>query len=104
MPKVVFSRTLQEVGPNAELVRNVVPDDVRARVAQAGGPVVVGGAVLAAAFAEHDLVDEYRTFVAPVLIGRGRPAFPAVDRRTSLRLLESRAFGNGVVLVRHGRG
>ena len=66
--------------------------------------MVVGGAVLAAAFAEHDLVDEYRSYMAPVLIGRGRPAFPAVDRRTALRLLETRTFGNGVVLLRHGRG
>jgi dihydrofolate reductase len=102
-PKVVFSRTLAQVGPNAELVREVVPDEVRERVAGSDGPVVVGGAMLAAAFAEHDLVDEYRTFVHPVLIGRGRPAFPTVDRWTSLRLLETRSFGNGVVLLRHGR-
>ena len=102
-PKVVFSRTLQQVGPDAELVRDVVPEEVRARVAQVAGPVVVGGAVLAAAFAEHDLVDEYRLYVHPVLLGRGRPMFPPTDRRTALRLLESRAFGNGVVLLRHGR-
>lgn len=103
VPKVVFSRTLERVGPNAELVRDVVPDEVRARVAQLDGPVVVGGAILAAAFGEHDLVDEYRIYVHPVLIGRGRPMFPPADRRTSLRLLETRAFGNGVVLLRHGR-
>ena len=102
-PKVVFSRTLREVGPNAELVRDVVPGEVRARVARADGPVIVGGASLAAAFAEHDLVDEYRLYVNPVLIGRGRPMFPPTDRRASLRLLETRAFGNGVVLLRHGR-
>jgi len=105
-PKVVYSRTLEpaDLGPNAELERDVVPGDVRARLAELDGPVWVGGALLAAAFAEHDLVDEYRLFVHPVLIGRGRPAFPPVDRRTSLRLLETRAFGNGVVLLRHGRG
>ncbi|HYH24603.1 MAG TPA: dihydrofolate reductase family protein [Blastococcus sp.] len=102
-PKVVFSRTLDRVGPNAELVRDVVPEDVRARAAQARGPVVVGGAGLAASFAEHDLVDEYRIYVHPVLIGRGRPMFREVDRRSSLRLLESRVFGNGVVLLRYGR-
>ena len=102
-PKVVFSRTLQQVGPNAELVRDVDPEDVRARVARIPGTVVVGGAVLGASFAEHDLVDEYRIYVHPVLIGRGLPLFPVVDRRTSLRLLESRSFGNGVVLLRYGR-
>lgn len=103
-PKVVFSRTLERVGPGAELVREFDPADVRARLARLDGPVVVGGAILAAVFAEHDLVDEYRLYVAPVLIGRGRPAFPPVDRRTPLRLLETRRFGNGVVLLRHGRG
>ena len=102
-PKVVFSRTLQEVGPNAELARDVVPEEVRARVAQLEGPVFVGGAVLAAAFAEHDLVDEYRLYVHPVLIGRGRPMFPPTDRRTSLRLVQTRTFGNGVTLLRYGR-
>jgi dihydrofolate reductase len=102
-PKLVFSRTLERVGPNAELVRDVVPDEVRARLARVQGPVFVGGATLATAFAEHDLVDEYRLYVDPVRIGRGRPAFPPVDGHTSLRLLETRVFGNGVVLLRHGR-
>ena len=102
-PKVVFSRTLERVGPNAELARDVVPDEVRARLARVEGWVVVGGATLAAVFAEHDLVDEYHLLVNPVLIGRGRPAFPLTERRTSLRLLETRTFANGVVLLRHGR-
>ena len=102
-PKLVFSRTLERVGPNAELVRDVVPEEVRARLAHVRGPVFVGGATLAAVFAEHDLVDEYRVYVAPVRIGRGRPAFPPVSRHTPLRLLETRVFGNGVVLLRHGR-
>lgn len=102
-PKLVFSRSLQRVGPNAELVRDVVPGEIRSRVAQAQGPVFVGGATLAAAFAEHDLVDEYRLYIHPVRIGRGRPAFPPVDRRTALRLLGTRTFGNEVVLLRHGR-
>ena len=65
--------------------------------------MVVGGAGHAASFAEHDLVDEYRLYVHPVLIGRGRPLFPPTERHTSLRLLETRAFGNGVVLLRYGR-
>lgn len=102
-PKVVFSRTLPEAPPGTELVREVVPEVERARAAAATGPLFVGGALLAASFAEHDLVDEYRIYVHPVLIGRGRPLFPAADRRTSLQLLESRSFGNGVVLLRYGR-
>ena len=45
-PKVVYSRTLESVGPNATLVRDVVPDEVRALAARSDGELVVGGAVL----------------------------------------------------------
>ncbi|GAA3367551.1 SDR family oxidoreductase [Streptomyces sannanensis] len=51
----------------------------------------------------HDLIDEYRLYVHPVLIGQGGPLFGASDARTGLRLAEIRAFGNGVVLLRYGR-
>jgi dihydrofolate reductase len=51
----------------------------------------------------HDLIDEYRLYVHPVVIGRGKPLFPTSDARTDLRLAETRAFGNGVVLLRYQR-
>jgi dihydrofolate reductase len=51
----------------------------------------------------HDLIDEYRLYVHPVVIGRGKPLFPASDTQTHLRLAETRAFGNGVVLLRYQR-
>jgi len=51
----------------------------------------------------HDLVDEYRLYIHPVLIGQGKPLFPPSDARVSLRLAETRAFGNGVVLLRYQR-
>jgi len=64
---------------------------------------VVGGADLAAAFRAHDLIDEYRIYVQPVLLGRGRPLFQPSDVTAHLRLAETRAFGNGVVLLRFER-
>ncbi len=103
VPKVVYSRTLERVGDNATLVRDVVPEEVRALKAQPGGDMTLGGAVLAAAFEEHGLVDEYRLYVHPVAIGRGRPLFPPSDRRIPLRLIETARFGNGVVLLRYER-
>ncbi|MFG1913460.1 dihydrofolate reductase family protein [Micromonospora sp. NPDC048898] len=48
-------------------------------------------------------MDEYRIYVHPVLLGRGRRLFPDADAPTGLRLTESRVFGNGVVLLRHER-
>ncbi|WP_127130321.1 dihydrofolate reductase family protein [Georgenia sp. SYP-B2076] len=101
MPKIVYSRTLQEAGPNATIVRDVVVEDVLALKAQPGGDLAVGGADLAATFREHDLIDEYRLYVHPVLIGRGKPLFAASDTWSDLRLVETRTFGNGVVLLRY---
>jgi dihydrofolate reductase len=103
MPKIVYSRTLERADWNATVVREVVPDEVRALKAQPGGDLMLGGANLAATFMEHDLIDEYRLYVHPVVIGRGTPLFPISDRKVELRLAESRAFGNGVVLLRYQR-
>jgi riboflavin biosynthesis pyrimidine reductase len=84
-------------------VSEVVPEEVRALKEQPGGDLGLGGADLAATFLRHDLVDEIKVYVHPVLIGRGRPMFPVSDTRTPLRLTESRTFGNGVVLLRYER-
>jgi dihydrofolate reductase len=63
--------------------------------------MVLGGADLAATFLRYGLIDEYRIYVHPVVIGRGRPLFPPSDTTLNLRLVETRAFGNGVVLLRY---
>lgn len=103
MPKFVFSRTLENADWNTTIVRDLVVEDVLALKERPGGDMALGGAGLAAAFMEHDLVDEYRLFVNPVLIGGGKPLFPASGRRVPLRLVESRTFGNGVELLRYRR-
>ncbi|MEW2115854.1 dihydrofolate reductase family protein [Streptomyces sp. NPDC005474] len=103
MPKYVFSRTLEHADWNATVVREVVPEDIRALKEQAGGDLAVSGAELAAEFMRHDLIDEFHLCVHPVLIGRGRPLFPEADRLTRLRHAETRTFGNGVVLLRYER-
>jgi dihydrofolate reductase len=103
MPKIVYSRTLERADWNTTVVRDVVPEQVRELAAQPGGDLVLSGADLAAAFMQHDLIDEYRLYIHPVLIGRGKPLFPRSESMTSLRLAETRAFGNGVVLLRYQR-
>ncbi|MGC5290164.1 dihydrofolate reductase family protein [Micromonospora sp. DT231] len=103
MPKIVYSRTLDHADWNATVVREVDPEEVRRLTAEPGGDLGLGGADLAATFARHDLIDEYRIYVHPVLLGRGRRLFPDADAPTGLRLAESRVFGNGVVLLRHER-
>ena len=56
---------------------------------------------LPASFRRLGLIDEYRIYVHPVLVGRGKLLFRETDAMTPLRLLESRTFGNGVVLLRY---
>ncbi len=103
MPKVVYSRTLEHAGSNATVVHDVVPAEVLALKAQPGGDLVVGGAGLGAEFARHDLIDEYRLYVHPIVIGRGTPMLQPSDAKVSLRLIETHIFGNGVVLLRYER-
>lgn len=103
MPKIVYSRTLQRADWHATVVSDVVEDEVLALKAQSGGDLVVGGADLGAEFARHDLIDEYRLYVHPIVIGRGRPMLRPSEAKVSLRLIETHTFGNGVVLLRYQR-
>ena len=103
MPKMVFSRTLERADWNTTVVREVVASDIRELKAQPGGDLVLGGANLAATFMRLDLIDEYRIYVHPIVIGRGNPFFQPSDAKVSLRLVETRTFGNGVVLLRYQR-
>jgi dihydrofolate reductase len=100
-PKIVYSRTLDTPGPNATVVREVVPEEVRALQAQPGGDMIVGGPVLVESFRQHDLIDEWRIFVHPVLVGGGRRLFESEGAPADLRLAETRTFGNGVVMLRY---
>jgi len=103
MPKIVFSRTLERADWNTTVVRDVVADQVMELKAQPGGDLVLGGADIAAAFMRHDLIDEYRLYVHPVVIGQGKPLFQTSDTKINLQLAETRTFGNGVVLLRYKR-
>ena len=101
MPKIVYSRTLERAGWNTAVARDVVADDVLALKAQPGGNLALGGADLAATFRRLGLIDEYWIYVHPVLIGHGNPLFKASDHLTALTLAGTRAFGNGVALLRY---
>ena len=61
------------------------------------------GAKLGSEFARHDLIDEYRLYVHPVVIGRGRPTLAPSEANVKLDLVETRRFGNGVVLLRYAK-
>jgi dihydrofolate reductase len=104
IPKVVFSATLGRVEGNARLAGADLAGEVaQLREAPGEGVVSVGGAGLASTLIKLDLIDEYRLFVIPVVLGGGTPYFPPLDRGIELELLETRTFGSRVVYLRYRR-
>ena len=102
-PKIVFSRTLEKVEGNARLVGDNVAEAVAKLKEEPGNDLAVGGAGLASTFMKLGLIDEYRLFVSPVVLGGGTPYFPDLDERIDLELVETRTFGSRVVYVRYRR-
>jgi dihydrofolate reductase len=102
LPKVVFSTTLQSVVGNTRLASGGVGEEVSRLKEQPGKDIAVGGAGLAGACVKLGLIDEWRLFVSPVLLGGGTPYFPALDDRVELELVEAKTFGSRVVYLRYG--
>jgi dihydrofolate reductase len=90
-PKWVVSRTLDAVGSNATLIRDDVEAAVRCLKAEVEGDLYVGGPRLAHALTVAGLVDEYRLYVHPVVLGQGDPLF--AGPRPPLRLVSHRRIG-----------
>ena len=103
LPKVVFSRTLETVVGNTRLVRDGTAEEVARLKEEPGKDLAVGGAGLAAGLMELGLIDEFRPFVIPVVLGAGTPFFPALDEKVDLELVETRTFGGRVVYLRYRR-
>jgi dihydrofolate reductase len=101
--KVVFSRTLERVAWNSRLVQEDIAGEVLKLKQQPGKNLSVGGAGLAASFMQLDLIDEYRLYLHPVILGGGKPMFGALRDPITLELVETHKFGQGVVLVRYQR-
>jgi dihydrofolate reductase len=102
-PKIVFSRTLEKVEGNARLARGSAAEEVARLKEQPGKDLAVGGAGLASTFMKLGLIDEYRLFVSPVILGGGTPYFPTLEERIDLKLVETKTFGSRVVYVRYQR-
>jgi dihydrofolate reductase len=103
LPKFVFSTTLRGVEGNATLMRGAVAEEVVELGQEPGKDLAVGGAGLASSLIGAGLIDEFRLFISPVVLGGGTPYFPARDERIALELLETRTFSSRVVYVRYRR-
>ena len=94
-PKWVVSRSLKSVGPNATLVAEDFEAAIRKLKAELAGEMDVGGPVLARSLGEAGLIDEYRLYLHPVVLGRGKPFF--AGPRPPLRLVTSDLIGEDVI-------
>ena len=100
-PRIVFSDSLESVGPGCRLVRGgAAVQEVLRLKDETEGDLAVGGAGLAASLLDH--IDEFRPRVLPVFLGGGKPYFP-LGSDLRLRLVEQRVFASGAVALRYAR-
>lgn len=101
--KVIISKTMR--GKDSDK-RKVMSDNIQAEVTalkqQEGKEIVMFGSPgLAHTLMQHNLIDDYWLFVNPVLLGQGIPLFKDLEERISLKLVESKTFGAGVVCLHY---
>ena len=96
-PKWVVSRSLKSVGPNATLVEDDVEAVIRGLKARLVGEIEVAGPDLAGSLTTLGLIDEYRLYLRPVVLGRGKPFF--AGPRPPLRLVASELVGEMIKLT-----
>ncbi len=100
-PKIVFSRSLSDVKwENTRLIKGDFAAEVTRLKAQPGKDMIIfGSSNLAVSFLEHGLLDECRIMVNPVVLGEGTSVFQGVHDRLSLKLLRTKVFHSGNVLL-----
>jgi dihydrofolate reductase len=101
MPKVVVSTTLTSPAwNNTTVISGNLPDDIaKLKQRYQGDILVAGSATLVRSLAEHNLVDEYRLIVHPILLGQGKRLFLQGFPSADLELAESRKIGPDVLLL-----
>ena len=96
-PKWVVSRTLKSVGPNATLVEDDIEGAIRGLKGRLVGDIEVAGPELAGSLTDLGLIDEYRLYFRPFVLGRGKPFF--TGPRPSLRFVASDLIGDAIRLT-----
>ena len=99
----MVSRTLEKADWNTRVIGENVVEELTALKESGTTLLLFGGSALAAHLTEHGVIDEYRIFVHPVILGGGKPVFQKQRHRVGLELVESRTFDSQVVMLRHRR-
>jgi dihydrofolate reductase len=101
LPKVVFSKTLENVEwENTKLVKDDFVEEVLNLKQQPGKDIAIfGSSDLAVTFIEHNLIDEFRIIVNPIVLGEGKPLLQGLKTRLNLKLIKTRTFKSGNILL-----
>ncbi len=103
-PKIVFSRSLERAKwNNTRLVKDNAAEEIRKLKTQPGKEMaILGSANLISTLLPLRLIDEYRIIINPVVLGRGNPLFKGTDDKITLKLLNTKIFKSGNVLLSYG--
>ena len=100
MPKYVVSTSLNKLGwKNSHLIKGDIATEVRKLKLQEGKDILVAGSgELVRTLMHHNLVDEYRLMIHPIVLGTGKRLFPDVDGMKTLKLVQVKTFTSGIVV------
>ncbi len=100
--KIVFSKSLQKAEwNNTKLIKDDAIEEVRKLKQQPGKNISIGGIYLASTLMNAKLIDEYWILVHPVIVGKGRRLFEEIKERQNLKLVETKKFNSGVVVLHY---
>ena len=99
--KIVFSKTLEKADwNNSRLIKDYIAEEISKLKGQPGKDLIIfGSSDLAVTFIRHGLIDEFRIMVNPVVLGNGKPLFKGLNEKLTLKLLKTRTFRSGNVLL-----
>jgi dihydrofolate reductase len=100
IPKIVFSRTIKNVEwESATIAKRDLKDEVLELKQQSGKDIFVGSRSLIIQLIKLDLIDELQLCIHPVVIGSGMPLFENIDHKTILKLIKTKIFSGGAVIL-----
>lgn len=103
LPKIVFSKTLEKVAwKNSMLVKGNIAEEIARLKQQRGKDIVIyGSGSIVSTLTQLGVIDDYRIFVNPIVLGSGKPLFKGIKDRLNLKLLKTKTFNCGVVLLQY---
>jgi dihydrofolate reductase len=100
IPKIVYSRTLKGVDwKNTDLKTEIIKEEIAELKRGPGKSILVGSPSLIVALAKLDLIDQYQLGLQPTVLGSGLPLFKNVTDRIDLKLLKTKTFGGGALML-----